>query len=93
LHAVQDHNLDEHSIATTIVNSAAGILRPDGRFTYGLIYQVGGVGLIAVEVIESRSPSNEPGDQEGLGVVTAYCRGMDRCPDEVDRSIEQSTGR
>lgn len=105
LHAVNDHNIDEHSIATTIVNSAAGIFQPNlstdpdsggpaggQRYLYGMTYEVGSLGLVSVEVREDRAPSTASTDNDSLGVLTAYCVGMTRCPDEVDESIEQSTG-
>lgn len=91
LHVITDHNLDELSIATTITNNAGGIAQGNNRFLYGMRYEIAGVGLIAVEVIEDRSPSNAAPDAFSLGVVTAYCVGMTRCPDEVDQSIELST--
>jgi hypothetical protein len=91
LHALQDHNVDEHTIATVIFNSAAGEDQGANRFRYGLRFEVAGLGLVAVEVIEDRSPSTASPDRQGLGVLTAYCVGMTRCPDEVNESIEQST--
>ncbi|MGB6162786.1 MAG: hypothetical protein WBF75_09475 [Pseudonocardiaceae bacterium] len=92
LHAVGDHNIDENSIATTIVNSAAGIAQGNNRFLYGMTYEIAGLGLLSVEVLEDRQPSTASPDSDALGVLTAYCVGMTRCPDEVDESIEQSTG-
>lgn len=44
LHAFLDHGLDEESIATVIVNNAAGRIQPNGRLLYGLRYEVAGVG-------------------------------------------------
>ena len=49
-----------------------------------------GIGLVKVEVIEDRSPSTASPDEEELGVLTAYCVGVTRCPDEVNESIEES---
>jgi hypothetical protein len=87
LHALVDHNVDEETIATVIANSAAGIAQGNNRFLYGLEFRVADVGLIAVEVIEDRNPSTAAPDNYALGVVTAYCKGLDRCPDEVNATI------
>jgi hypothetical protein len=91
LHALQDHNVDEQTIATIIVNNAAGVAQGNNRFIYGLRFEVAGLGLVAVEVLEDRNPSTAAPDGQELGVLTAYCKGMTRCPDEVNTSIEQST--
>jgi hypothetical protein len=88
LHALVDHGLDEESIATVIVNNLAGRLQLNGRFQYGLRYEVAGVGIVAVEVYEVRQPSNAFDDGEGLGVVTAYCVGFSGpCPDGINESL------
>ncbi len=87
LHALQDHDVDEETIGTVIANSAAGIAQGNDRFLYGLRYEVNGVGIIAVEVIEDRKPSGASPDNYALGVVTAYCKGHDRCPPGVNESI------
>lgn len=86
LHALLDHNVDQETIGTVIVNSAAGI-KNGTRFLYGLRFETNGIGLIAVEVIEDRAPSTEAPDQEALGVLTEYCKGLDRCPDWVNQSL------
>ncbi|MDN5858130.1 MAG: hypothetical protein L0H84_05855 [Pseudonocardia sp.] len=72
-----------------IVNNAAGRLRLNGRFQYGLRYEVAGVGIVAVEVNDVRQPSsNAFDDGEGLGVVTAYCVGFSGpCPDGINESL------
>lgn len=67
LHALIDHGLDEETIAYVIVNNAAGQRQPNGRFLYGLRYEVAGVGLIAVEVYGQREPHENFNDGEGLG--------------------------
>jgi hypothetical protein len=72
LHALVDHGLDEETIATVIVNNAAG-LRSGDRFIYGLEYRVADVGIVAIEVHEERQPPNGINDRDGLGVVTAFC--------------------
>lgn len=87
LHALQDHNVDEETIGTVIVNSAAGIAQGNDRFLYGLEFRVADVGIIAVEVIEDRKPSGASPDNYALGVVTAYCKGYDKCPDGVNETI------
>ncbi|MGH3907684.1 MAG: hypothetical protein ACRDTE_26415 [Pseudonocardiaceae bacterium] len=87
LHALQDHDVDEETIGTVIANSAAGIAQGNDRYLYGLRYEVNGVGIIAVEVIEDRKPSGASPDNYALGVVTAYCKGHDRCPPGVNESI------
>lgn len=86
LHALLDHNVDEETIATVIVNSAAGI-KSGTRYLYGFRFEVGGAPLIAVEVLEDRNASAEAPDRAALGVLTAYCKGVDRCPDWVNQSI------
>jgi hypothetical protein len=88
LHALVDHGLDEETIAYVIVNNAAGQRQQNGRFLYGLRYEVAGVGLIAVEVYEQREPHENFNDGEGLGVVTAFCPGFDgHCPEGINESI------
>jgi hypothetical protein len=97
LHA-EEHNVNEHTIATTIVNNQLGLpdTRPTGgptRFIYGETYMIGPFALETVEVIEDRATSTASGDTQPQGVVTAYCVGdMPKCPDEVNASVEQSTG-
>jgi len=87
LHALVDHGLDEESIATVIVNNAAGI-RSGDRFLYGLEYRVADVGIVAVEVYEERRPPNEISDGDGLGVVTAFCKGFTGpCPEGINESL------
>jgi hypothetical protein len=87
LHALVDHGLDEETIASVIVNNAAGIRQPNGRFLYGLRYEVGGVGIVAVEVYEQRAPHEDFVDGDGAGVITAFCVGLDRCPEGINESI------
>lgn len=87
LHGLLDHGLDEESIATVVVNNAAGRTQTNDRFLYGLRYEVGGVGLVAVEVYEQRTPDDAFRDGDGLGVVTAFCVGLDRCPDGINESL------
>jgi len=82
LHAVGDHNLDQESIGTVVVNSAAGI-KQGSR----LRYEARGFPLVAVEVIEDRTSSTAAPDKQALGVLTAYCRGLERCPDWVNESL------
>lgn len=90
LHALIDHGLDENSIATIIVNSAAGQIQDNGRFLYGMRYEVDGVGIVAVEVYEQRQPPDDFVDGDGLGVVTAFCVGFDGlCPEGVNESLAQ----
>lgn len=97
LHAEQDHNVDELTLATTIVNNRVSLpnTRPSGgptRRLYGMAYEVGPFNLVTVEVAEETAPSNQSGDNHQLGVLTAYCLGMTRCPDEVNASVQRSVG-
>lgn len=88
LHALVDHGLDEESIATVIVNNAAGRLQSNGRFQYGMRYEVAGVGIVAVEVYEERQPATAFDDGDGLGVVTAFCVGFSGpCPAGINESL------
>lgn len=90
LHALVDHGLDEESIATVIVNNAAPLKQSNGRYLYGMRYEVAGVGVVAVEVYEERRPPGEfgDGDGDGLGVVTAFCVGFTGpCPEGINESL------
>jgi hypothetical protein len=87
LHAQLDHNVHEHTIAEVIANNAAGIFQAGTRYLYGLRYELADKQLIAVEVIEERGPSESAPDKDPLGVVTAYCKDLPRCPDGVDQSL------
>lgn len=42
-------------------------------------------------MIEQREPHEDFDDGDGLGVVTAICLGMNRCPDGINESIAAST--
>jgi hypothetical protein len=55
-------------------------------------YEIGPFDIVDVEVVEERATSGASGDGSPLGVLSAYCLGMDRCPDQVDASVEASTG-
>lgn len=87
--AMSKHGLDEETLAYVVVNNAFGILQQStGRYLYGLRYEVGGVGIIAVEVYEERQPSAVFNDGHALGVVTAFCPGYQGpCPPGVNESI------
>lgn len=88
LHAIIDHNLDEESIGTTIVNNAAGIAQGNNRYLYGLRYQIDSRTVVAVEVIEDRNASTASPDNYRLGVVTAYCKGYSGdCPPGVNAAL------
>jgi hypothetical protein len=89
LHALVDHGLDEETIATVIVNNAAGRRQdPPTRFQYGLEYRVADVGIVAIEVYEERRPPDEMRDGDGLGVVTAFCVGFNGpCPEGINESL------
>ncbi|WP_156993559.1 hypothetical protein [Pseudonocardia acaciae] len=90
VHVLQDHNLHEESIAAAIVNNVAPIARRDGRRDYVLEGRFAGVGIMRVRVVEEPRPEPESGDTESLGVLTAFCEGVDRCPDSVNETIEAS---
>lgn len=87
LHALVDHGVDEETIGTVIANNAYGALQPNGRYRYGLRFEVADVGIIAVEVYEQREPDPDFNDGHALGVVTAFCPGYDVCPPGVNESI------
>lgn len=87
LHALLDHNIDEETIGTAIVNNVAGIYDSPNRYLYGLKFEVEGNVLIRVEVIEQRTPSVNFDDGYAFGVVTAYCKGYDVCPDSVNETL------
>jgi len=87
--AMSKHGLDEETLAYVVVNNAFGILQEStGRYLYGLRYEVGGVGIVAVEVYEQRQPSTVFNDGHALGVVTAFCPGYQgACPPGINESI------
>jgi hypothetical protein len=54
---------------------------------YGLRYEVGGVGIVSVEVYVQKAPGT-PTDNYDFGVVTAFCPGYNGpCPAGVNQSI------
>jgi hypothetical protein len=88
LHGLVDHGLDEETIATVIVNNAAGRKQSNNRYQYGLEYRVAEVGIVAIEVYEERRPPDEFRDGDGLGVVTAFCVGFSGpCPEGINESL------
>jgi hypothetical protein len=93
LHTYLDHGLDERTVATVIVNNAFGIKQPNDRFRYGLRYQFGSHTVLSIEVYEQREPHEDFDDGDGLGVVTAFCVGMERCPEGINESIAASIDR
>jgi hypothetical protein len=92
LHALQDHNLDDHVIER-VVSSAYPITAPKSRFRYIAELRVDGRGLMSVWVEVDRRPSRDAPDSESFGVVTAYCKipvnanPENLCPDWVNDSL------
>lgn len=74
-------------IQSTITAPGNGSNEGGGRFKYRAYLVGGNVGVVELIVIgdqNRRTRAGESPDGLPVGVITAYCAGMFRCPDEVN---------
>lgn len=92
LHALFDHNVDDHVIER-VISSSYPRTAPGSRFRYSAELRVRGYGIMAVWVEISRKPSDDAPDDEPFGVLTAYCKvpakadPENKCPEWVNDSL------
>lgn len=89
LHAAVDHNLAQRTLAYVVVNNAEPRYREDGRLDYGLTYEYADVGILSIEVIVEPAVDDleMTPDNSAFGLTTAYCVGVNVCPDGVNASF------
>lgn len=74
-------------IQATIAAPGNGSDEGGGRFKYRAYLVGGNVGVVELVVIGDQNRRTRVGDSPDVlpvGVITAYCTGMVRCPDEVN---------
>jgi hypothetical protein len=92
LHALLDHNVDDHVIER-VIGSSYPRTAPRNRFRYSAELRVDGHGVMAVWVEIDRNPSTDAPDSEPFGVLTAYCKiphnadPEEKCPEWVNDSL------